>query len=240
MKECYQIKEPQELIDYLKEQGRDAVHDWDYQLQTNYGFVHKLKNGQVAFFDNHFNQKAILFDTEKGFDDIIKADKFPIDNPEQEMFDIEGDRMKTFHLQADHYRQHLNNILKFDFKEINKEAAQTYLKKVIGRKIKTLTTSTDVVALISVIGELVKAETNGKWFLEKRYGTYNPIYVPNIVTGDGNVILMSSEIIGSIKWRTSSLDNIFIDVHSKLTEPIKWDSYSKVRDNLIMIEKASR
>ena len=75
-----------------------------------------------------------------------------------------------------------------------------------------------------------------KWFLEKRYGTYNPIYVPNIVTGNGNVILVSSEIIGSIKWRTSSFDNIFIDVHSKLTEPIKWDSYSKVRDNLILIE----
>ena len=123
-----------------------------------------MENGQVAFFDNHFNEKAILFDTEKCFDVIIKADKFPIDNPEQEMFDIEGDRMATFHLQADHYRQHLNNILKFDFKEINKEAAQAYLKKIIGRKIKTLTTSTDVVALISVIGELVKAETNWNGF----------------------------------------------------------------------------
>jgi len=126
--------------------------------------------------------------------------------------------------------------LKFDFQEINKEAAQAYLKKVIGRFIKKLTTPTDVVALISVIGELVKQETNGKWFLEKRYGTYNPIYEPNIVTADGNVFLMSSNIIGKIKWRVSTLDNIFIDVHSRLTEPIKWKNYSKGRDNLIMIE----
>jgi len=236
MKECYQIKDPKELTDYLKEQGRDAFHDWDYQLQTNYGFVHKLKNGQIAFFDNHFNQKAILFDTEKCFDDIIKADKFPIDNPEQEMFDVEGDRMKTFHLQADRYRQHLNNVLKFDFQEINKEAAQAYLKKVIGRKIKTLTTATDVVALISVIGELVKAEIGGKWFLVKRYGTYNPIYEPNILTSAGNVYLISSRIIGKVKWRTSKLEDIFIDVHSTLTEPIKWTKFSKNRDDLILLE----
>lgn len=236
MKECYQIKDPQELTDYLKGQGRDAFHDWDYQLQTNYGFVHKLKNGQVAFFDNHFNQKAILFDTEKCFDDVIKADKFPIENPEQEIFDVEGDRMKTFHLQADKYRQHLNSVLKFDFQEINKEAAQAYLKKVIGRFIKKLTKPRDVVALISVIGELVKQETNGKWFLVKRYGTYNPIYEPNIVTADGNVFLISSNIIGKIKWRVSSLDHIFIDVESRLTEPIKWKKYSAGRDNLIMLE----
>ena len=236
MKECYQVIDPQELTDYLKEQGRDAFNDWDYQLQTNYGFVHKLKNGQVAFFDNHFNQKAILFDTEKCYDDIIKADKFPVDNPEQEILDVEGDRMKTFHLQADHYRQHLNNVLKFDFQEINKEAAQAYLKKVIGRKIKTLTTATDIVALISVIGELVKAETGGKWFLVKRYGTYNPIYEPNILTSTGNVYLMSSRIIGKIKWRTAKLEDIFIDVHSTLTEPIKWTKFSKNRDDLILLE----
>ncbi|MFT3946440.1 MAG: hypothetical protein QM763_05640 [Agriterribacter sp.] len=152
------------------------------------------------------------------------------------MFDVEGDRMKTFHLQADHYRQHLNNILKFDFQEINKEAAQAYLKKVIGRKIKTLTTAIDVVALISVIGELVKAETGGKWFLVKRYGTYNPIYEPNILTSGGNVYLISSRIIGKVKWRSSRLEDIFTDIHSTLREPIKWTKYSKNRNNLIMLE----
>lgn len=236
MKDCFQIKSSKELINYLKQKGRDAFYDFDYQLQTNYGFVHKLKNGQVVFFPNDFKQKAILFDTKKCFDKIIKKDKFPVDNPYKELFEVEGKRMKTFHLQADYYRKHLNRILKFDFPEITKEAAQAYLKKAIGRYIKKLTTPTDVVALISVIGELVKQETKGKWFLEKRYGTYNPIYEPNIVTSSGNVILMSSEILGKIKWRTSSLDTIFINVHSKLTEPIKWKKYSKVRDNLIMLE----
>ena len=71
MPDCYQIKKPEELTEYLKMQGRDAFDDFDYQLQTNYGFVHELPNGQVAFFDCHFNHKAILFDTKKCFDDVI-------------------------------------------------------------------------------------------------------------------------------------------------------------------------
>lgn len=236
MSECYQIKSAEELIDYLKILGRDAILDTDYQLQTNCGWVHELENGQIAFFTNNFQHQAILFDNNKCFDNIVSQDKFPVDNPEQEIFDIESDRIKKFHLQADHYRKHLNTVLKFDFPEITKEAAQAYLKKVIGRKIKTLTTGSDVVALISVIGELVKAETGGKWFLEKRYGTYNPIYEPSILTSEGNVYKMSSRIMGKIKWRTSNLEDIFIDVHSTLTESIKWTKYSKNRDNLVMLE----
>jgi hypothetical protein len=236
MNECYQIKEPRELIDYLKEQGRNAYLDTDYQLQTNYGHVHILKNDQVIFFDNSFKQKGILFYTKECFDEIIKADKFPIDNVEKNMFDLEDDRIKTFHLQADYYREHLNSVLKFDFKEINKEAAQAYLKKAIGRFIKKLTTPKDVVALISVIGEIVKKETNGKWFLRKSYGTYNPFYEPNILTSNGNVVLISVYISGQIKWRVSSLDELFIEIHSNLIQKIEWENYSKDRNNLFMLE----
>ena len=117
-----------------------------------------------------------------------------------------------------------------------KNAAQVYLKKVIGRSIKKLTTPNDVVALISVIGELVKKEINGKWFLVKSYGMYNPIFEPNIVSSAGNVFFISGNIIGKVKWRVSSLDNIFIAAHSKLTVPIKWKKYSKGRESLIMLE----
>ncbi len=208
MRDCHQIKSPEELIEYLKQQGRDAFHDFDYQQQTNYGFVHELKNGEIVFFENHFEHKATLINSKKCFDDIISNDRFPVENPEQDMFDIEGDKMKSFHLLADYYRNHLNRILKFDFPEITKEAAQAYLKKVIRRKIKKLTSGTNIVALISVIGELVKAAAIGRWLLEKRYGTYNPIYEPNILTSARNVYLMSSRVIGKVKWKTSRLEDI--------------------------------
>lgn len=235
-KDCCQIQDPNQLIEYLALQGRDAFEDWDYQLQTNYGFVHLLANGEVAFFDNHFKHPAILFADKMFFDECIKSEKFPVDNPEQGLFDFENDRTRSFHLQANYYREHLNTVLKFDFPVITKEAAQAYLKKVIGRKIKGITTATDVIALISVIGELVKAETSGKWFLIKSYGTYNPTYEPNILTLEGNVYLMSSRIISKIKWRTSRLEDIFNDVHSKITAPIEWKKFSENRSDLILLE----
>ena len=235
MKECYQIKTSKELVEYLKKQGRDAFHDWDYQLKTNYGFVHELRNGQIAFFDNRFKHEAILFETKKCFDDVLNSEQFPLENPNKEPFEIEGKRMLTFHLQSEYYRQYLNNVLKFNYPTITKDSAQAYLKKVIGRSIKCVTKPTDVVALISVIGELVKQETNGKWFLQKRYGLYNPVYEPNIITKAGNIFWINSRIFGSIKWRTSSLDHIFIDVHSSMIEPTKWRKYSKGQDNLIIL-----
>ena len=51
MQDCFQIKQSQELIDYLKtNENIDPFDDeFGYQLQTNYGFVYNLKSGQVVF-----------------------------------------------------------------------------------------------------------------------------------------------------------------------------------------------
>ncbi|MBL0334730.1 MAG: hypothetical protein IPP73_05260 [Chitinophagaceae bacterium] len=124
------------------------------------------KSGEVTFFDNHFKHKAVLFANKKCFKDILKKDHFPVDNPEMDMFEIEGDRMKTFHLQADYFRNHLNTILKFDFPEITKKLPRRILKSH-RPLIKKTYYPNDVVALISVIGELIKKEINGNGFGKK-------------------------------------------------------------------------
>jgi len=232
----FHIKPSEELIEYVQKFGRDAYLDFDFQLETNYGFIHKLENGKIVFFPNNFKHDGILFDDKKCFETIIKNDKFPIENPERDMFELEIERIRTFHLQADHYKNHLNHVLKFEFDKITREAAQAYLKKVIGRSIKKLTTATDIIALISVIGELIKKETNGKWFLIKRYGLYNPFFQPNLRTASGNVYLISDHVIGSVNWKTSILEHFFIDVHSQISPKIKWSSFSKRRADLIMLE----
>jgi len=86
-----------------------------------------------------------------------------------------------------------------------------------------------------IIGEIAKMETNGKWFLEKRYGVYNPFYEPNIITSSGNVVLISDLIRGNIKWKVSSLDMIFGFVHYRGLEPLKFEKYSKGK-NILMLE----
>jgi hypothetical protein len=157
----------------------------------------------------------------------------------KDMFEVEAERIKSFHLQVDHYRKHLNQVLKLDFQEITKEAAEAYLKKAVGRAIRKLTTGTDVIALISVIGELVKEDAGGKWFLSSHHSVFSPhniVYEPSIITGAGNVFFISGCIMSMIKWKVSSLDTVFIRAHSVATVPIKWQAFSKLHKNLIVLE----
>lgn len=133
----------------------------------------------------------------------------------------------------------MNKVLKFDFSEITKEAATAYLKKAVGRAIRKLTTETDVLALISVIGELVKDEVGGRWFLIDRVSFYEPyhtVYEPAIRTANDTVFLISGTIFGKIKWKVTDLDTIFISARSYMTEPIRWQPFAAHRPGLIMLE----
>lgn len=210
MQDCFQIKNSQELIDYLKTtENIDAYDDFGYQLQTNYGFVYNLKNGQVVFIPNNFRGNGLLFQDENCFNHFVTADKFPIDNPGNSLYDTEIDRIKTFNKQIDFYRAHLNTVLKFDFPEISREAAQAYIKKVVGRTIKKLTTNTDLVGLIAVFGELIRKEIGGKWVIEKWYGTYNPHFKPRILTKDNKLIFIDDTLLIQLKWKVTQIDSIF-------------------------------
>jgi hypothetical protein len=207
-----------------------------YQLDTNAGWVHELSNGQVIFLSGTLRDPGLICDSRECFDRFIQDDQFPMDNPEQDMYDTELERIKSFHLQTTYYLDYLNSTLKLNFNELNKESALVYFKKVVGREIKKLNTNQDVVALIAIFGQLLKEETDGKWFLEKRYGTYNPKYEPNIKTAAGNVILISSKIISNVKWKVATLESIFADIHYIKTAPLTWTDYARHRTNLIALE----
>ncbi|CAN5390314.1 hypothetical protein BH10BAC2_BH10BAC2_47750 [soil metagenome] len=210
MQDCFQIRTSEELIDYLRiNENIDVYDDFGYQLQTNYGFVYNLKSGQVVFLPNNFRGDGILFLDEKCFKHFVAADKFPIDNPGNNLYDTEIDRIKTINKQIDFYRIHLNTVLKFDFEEISHDAAQAYIKKVVGRTIKKLTTNTDLVGLIAVFGELIRIEIGGKWVIEKWYGTYNPRYKPRILTKDKKLIFIDDTLIIQLKWKVTQIDSIF-------------------------------
>jgi hypothetical protein len=209
MRDCIHIKDSQELIGYLRTQGRSEAFDFDYQLKTNYGFVYKLANGKVIFIPHNFQGEGFLFEDRKCFDQIIEADKFPIDNPEKNLYDTEINRIRTINKQIDFYRNHLNSVLKFDFPEINQDVAGAYLKKVIGRTLKKLTTHTDLVGLIAVFGEIIRKGIGGKWVIEKWYGTYNPYFKPRILTPDRKLIFIDDKILGKVKWKVSNINTIF-------------------------------
>ena len=203
MQDCFQIKQSQELIDYLKtNENIDPFDDeFGYQLQTNYGFVYNLKSGQVVFIPNNFRDNGLLFQDEKCFKRFVDADKFPIENPDKNLYDTEIDKIKTINKQIEFYHTHLNTVLKLDFPEISREAAQAYLKKIVGRTIKKLTTNADLVGLIAVFGEIIRKEIDGKWVIEKWYGTYNPHFKPRILTSDNKLIFIDDTLLIQLKWK---------------------------------------
>lgn len=209
---CHHIKDSEDLIHTLHTQGKSEAFDFDYQLKTNYGFVYTLIGGEVIFIPNHFKGDGLLFDDKKCFDRMIEADRFPIDNPGNGLYDMELERIKTINKQIGFYQNHLNSVLKFDFPEISEDVAQAYLKKVIGRTIKKLTTNTDLVGLIAVFGEIMRKKIEGKWVIEKWYGTYNPYFMPRILTLDKKLIHIDSMVLGNVKWKVSFVNTIFKNI----------------------------
>lgn len=209
---CYHIKDCKDLIHILQSQGKSEAFDFDYQLTTNYGFVYTLMDGKVIFIPNHFKGEGLLYDDKKCFDQMIKADQFPIGNPGNSLYDTELERIKTINKQIRFYQNHLNSVLKFNFAELSEAVAQAYLKKVIGRTIKKLTTNTDLVGLIAVFGEIIRNKINGKWVIEKWYGTYNPYFIPKILTPDKKLIHIDSLVLGNVKWKVSFVDTIFKNI----------------------------
>jgi hypothetical protein len=216
MQECFQIKSADDLIKILEKDGKSPpLYDFDYQLQTNYGLVFNLTNNKVIFLPNNFRDKGLIFEDNNCFKQVIHADKFPLENPERTLYDTEIEGIKIINEQIGFYHSHLNTILKFDYPEINQEIAQLYLKKIIGRTIKKLTTHKDIIALIAVLGELIRKEVNGKWVIEKWYGTYNPHFKPRILNNKQRLIFIDDIILSQIKWKVSDTQYILGSAHVK-------------------------
>ena len=212
MKEPYEIKIVSELIDYLNSMGiKEPLMDCNYQLKTNYGFIHELSNGQIVFLPHDLRGEGLLVSNKMEFDKIIKKDTFPIENPTKTIFENETIQLLNLPQEIQNYQNYLNKILKFEYKDISKESAQAYLKKIIGRSIKQVATDKEKVALIIMFGHLIKQEVNGSWMLVKRYGKYNPYYEPQIKTDSNKVIMLSMAILGLIKWKVTSIMSVFND-----------------------------
>lgn len=209
MQDCYIIKTATELIEYIKKvDNRDPydLYEFDYQLPTNSAWIYELKNGEVIFIPNDFRNDGLIFKNKDCFKQVVDSEIFPFDNPEKTFFDTEIERIKSIHEQIDFYRNHLNTILKFDFQDVSRDAVRAYTKEIIGRTIKKLTTDTDMMASIAVAGEVVRREINGKWILEKWYGTYNPYYEPKILNQKNRIIDVGGSLMTSIKWKVSDID----------------------------------
>jgi hypothetical protein len=222
--DCYEVKSDEYLNDYLMRVHGRMPFNSDYQLKTNLGLVHELSNGEIVFLA--IGHDGIIVKDKACFQAAIDADEFPIENPHKDLFELEKERIKEINLNTNYYHQHLNEVFKLDFQEINRESVQAYLKKIVGRTLRKLTTEKDAVALVAIVGQLLLNEEGGSWLLEKRYGTYNPYSEPLLLTAEKQVINLSSIVLGRLKWKLASLGDLYKSLH---LHTFDYASYAKYR-----------
>lgn len=193
-----------------------------YQLNTNYGFIYPLKDGKRIFIPHDRRSDGILFKDENILKNILSEDVFPIENPNRNFLESEKDRILDLPNNVDYFLDFLKKVLKLEFKEIDQNGLKICLSKVVGRKLKGVTTATEEIALIILAGEFIISQYGGEWFLQKRYGLYNPYYEPNILTNEKKVTMITSIITGSLKWKTSNINMI---LKSPLSAFISFDKF---------------
>lgn len=208
MTDSLKTKTVNELEIYLQYYNK-TIDDDNYQLKTNGAFIFKLENGEVILLPNHLKPESygIIFQDDACFQNIIKKDLFPLENDNKTIYEEEKKRFQSLKEYIPFYQNYLNERLEVEYKDIDEEKLDTYFRKLMQKKPKKIT-DLDHVAMGVMFGWLLQKKTNGKWMLEKRYGSYNPYYIP-IVSFEGKLIRIFDEYIGLLEGKSKDILKLF-------------------------------
>ena len=193
--------------------GTDFYSKFDYRVETNQGLVYHI-DGQTIFLAKN-NHDCIIYNDQNDLKKMIDGDNFPIQEPEWNPFAREKERIFKFHLQEDHYLEYMNQQLGFEYKQINTQAIEKYLSKVIGRTIKKSATEKETIGLISIVGQKFKETYPSKWIGTKWYATYNSYLEPSLVTNNKRIIPVSDIVRSKLKWKVKNAHLIFNELNFK-------------------------
>ena len=211
----YIIKEVDELIKYISQFGRShPIRDKDFQLKTNNCWIHELSNGEIIVFPAKYILRTvsepicgIIIRDKSEFEKILDRDLFPLENYDKNLYDLELNGIKNINNKIEYYFDYLCDLYNVSGK-LNIDTIERIFSQTIGRKIKGVIANKDRVALIAISGELIRQRINGKWLLEKRYGSFNPYYVPMLLTQFETIIPVGENVLGSLKWNLNMAHKI--------------------------------
>lgn len=177
---CYEIIE----IDKARELA--SIENYQGQVPKNHANIYQLDSGKLLVKPQGFSVKqAIIFDNRACLDQFIVADKYPIENTDEQFFDYDPEGISQLPQSLDKYLNHLNQKYKQDFEAIDEETA-LYAAKMLRRKAKRLS-GYEQLALLMIISEYARAYYDCTWVLEKQYGTMNPYYNPLLLDKNNRV-----------------------------------------------------
>lgn len=213
MPKNYIITPSNKLIEYLESKSKDPM-DCDYQLSTNYAYVYHLKNDEVVFIPNTFQGDGILFKNTKSFDDMVKNEVFPIENPDKTFFETEMNSIISINKNIGNAQKLFNEQLQQNFATVDSSTLKIYYEHTLsengaGNKY--------LIALITLVGDHLKKINNGRWALIKKYGQYNPYYEPVIITKDNKIIFLVNRLFGM--WESNIKDFDVFFKYQSIKEP---------------------
>jgi hypothetical protein len=206
--DCVDIIEYKAFVKLLEHHHKVPMKDFDYQLETNGAFIYKLSTGQVVLLPAAASlnpPKCLVFADQACFDDCVSKDHFPIENFDKQLDDYDPARLRNIASNISYYQEYLNNRYKFNFSELNRDIIQHYYLKVL--KDKSAYPSA-IIALGALMGEQLRVELNGKWVLRKRYGPYNPFYIPLVKSGH-KIFHINDELFSMLESKTKDSSTFF-------------------------------
>jgi hypothetical protein len=191
---CYKVINYDEVKSILDDNSRTFT-GFDLCLSTNLCFVYYLKLGEALLIPPNYsdqNLKGLLFANKKCLFDCIDADHFSIQNERMTVAEKYGDILEN--LQA-------------SIKPIVKELLSEYMPEKKNAAIESATISQLLIIIQKnklpeknmfyaalALGEYVREVNGGKWIILKKYGTYNPYYVPAIIYPDNAIFTLWDDL----------------------------------------------
>jgi len=218
--DCYHVDSVQNLEDYMLKFDK-RITDFDLQLEGNLAYIYYLDKEKTVLLPNEIKDlnQGFLFQSRECLRDMINNDYYPINNPLKSTFEIEKEKILEITTSIDYYKDYLNRSLKLSIEEINFEQLDFYYDKLLQLHNNTQTSPKDFLALGILIGDEIRKSKKGKWILIKKYGMYNPYYIPHIITNDGFIISIFDKLDSYVSRQLNTISNI--DKLPTITNPRK-------------------
>ncbi len=183
----YDVLSVSKLKEKIFEEKR-GIFDFNLQLKNNHVFVYKLKNGEVVLLPSSLMDNAfgILFFKKETFDSCLIRGVFPIKNDPLAIEEKYQKEILGLDSNIHSIISYIKNKFKIDSSIIDYKTLLTLSKS----KYFTSLPEKDEFYLSLLLGECIRATVSGHWILLGKYGSFNPYYVPAILTTNNEVIIL--------------------------------------------------
>lgn len=202
---------------------------WLSQLPNNYADTFQLDSaGTILLIPNGMEVKeVIIFDSKACLDDFVKMDRFPIENAQKTIYELDLEGILHIPSSIPGYLRHVEERFDQSFDQIGPESRSYAFKQLIQKNPEL--EDKDLLALYMIIAEDIRKRFNAQWLLKKQYGTLNPYYIPIIVDENDNAMEVFNRIESLAESKSENLDILKNDLY--------WISLSRYRAaKVVLIE----